>query len=173
VGVKAQVGNGQLEVDGVTGPVEVETSSGLLKLTNLGGDVQAKASSGSIELRNVTGQVRASISNGQILGSGLTHVRDVTSSRGYISLEGVFTDAAQIRASSGTINIKFLPGSAVQLDAHTSNGTISVTGAGFPASAVSGNGRNAQRTLTGPIGSPAPDAKLTIETSNGSILLNQ
>jgi hypothetical protein len=167
VAVKAQSGSGPVEIDGVGGGVQAETGSGSLNLSNLGGAVQARSSSGSIELSNVGGDVNVSSSSGQIHGTQLQHVRQASTSSGAISLEGVFKDQASIKATSGSVNVKLLPGSAVQLDVHT-------TGGGSVTTNVSPNGGTSNRTsLSGAIGVPADGATLSIETSSGSVQLSQ
>jgi hypothetical protein len=108
-----------------------------------------------------------SSSSGQIRGTGLRHVREALTSSGYLSLDGVFTDAASIRASSGTVNLKLQPGSAVQLDVKTGSG--SVVPQGLPLQ----GGTTTRTALNGTLGAPAPGATLTIQTSSGSVLLSQ
>jgi hypothetical protein len=167
VAVKAQSSSGQVEIDGVGGAVQAETGSGALYLSNLGGSAQARSGSGYIELTNVGGDVNVSTSSGQIRGTQLQHVRQASTSSGSIFLEGVFTDQASIKASSGTVSLKLLPGSAVQLDVHTGSGSVVPTGLFL-------TGGSTQRTsLSGAIGSPAAGATLSIETSSGSVLLSQ
>jgi hypothetical protein len=167
VGVKAQSASGQVEIDGVGSGVQAETTSGSLNLSNLGGAVQARSTSGSIELSNVGGDVNVGTSSGQIRGTQLQHVRQASTSSGSISLEGVFQDQASIKASSGTINVKLLPGSAIQLDVHTGSGSVVPSGLFL-------TGGNTQRTsLSGAIGQPAEGATLSIQTSSGSVLLSQ
>jgi hypothetical protein len=167
VGVKAQSASGQVEIDGVGGGVQAETASGSLNLSNLGGAVQARSSSGSIALNNIGGDVNVSSSSGQIRGTQLQHVRQASTSSGSMWLEGVFTDQASIKASSGTINLKLLPGSAIQLDVRTGSGNVVPTGLLL-------TGGSTQRTsLSGAIGQPAEGATLAIQTSSGSVLLSQ
>jgi DUF4097 and DUF4098 domain-containing protein YvlB len=167
VGVKVQSASGQVEIDGVGGGVQAETASGSLNLSNVGGAVQARSSSGSIDLSNIGGDVNVSTTSGQIRGTQLQHVRQASTSSGSMSLEGVFNDQASIKASSGTINVKLLPGSAVQLDVRTSSGSVVPTGL-FLA------GGSTQRTsLSGAIGQPAEGATLSIQTSSGSVMLSQ
>jgi hypothetical protein len=165
--VKAQSSSGKLLVDGVGGPVNATTTSGDMELSNLGGAVQADASSGRITLRNIAGDVRAKTTNGSIQGSELQHVRQVQTSNGKISLEGVFSDAAQVTASNGSIDLKLLPGSAVTLDAHSATGRIE------PQNLVLSGGVTRRDTLTGAIGNPAQDAKLQVQSDNGSITISQ
>jgi hypothetical protein len=167
VAVKAQSGSGQLEIDGVSGAVQAETSSGTLNLTNLAGAVQARSGSGSVELNNIAGDVNVSTTSGQIRGTELQHVRQASTNSGFVSLEGVFKEQASVKASSGTVNVKLLPGSAVQLDVHTGSGSVVATGL-FPS-----NGSTQPNSLSGAIGAPAPGATLSIETSSGSVLISQ
>src|SRR5205823_1096164 len=87
-----------------------------------------KGSSGPITLRNVAGDIRVSTSSGSIHGTELQHVRQAQASSGSISLEGKFTDAAQVSTSSGSVNLKLLPGSAMQLDVHTNSGSVEPQG---------------------------------------------
>jgi hypothetical protein len=167
VAVIAQGNSGSLRIDDVSGPVTASTTSGHLTLSNLAGAVQAQASSGSIDLTNIGGDVRATASSGKIVGTQLQHVRQVSTSSGSISLEGTFTDAAQISASSGTVNLKLLPGSAINLDVHTNSGSVQ------PQGLVLNGGVTRRDTLTGAIGSPSADAVLHVQTTSGSVLIGQ
>jgi hypothetical protein len=167
VQVKAQSSSGQIEIDGVGGAVQADASSGQINLTNLGGAVQARSASGSVQLSNIAGEVRASTSSGQIKGTDLRHVREVSSSSGSILLEGTFVDPAQIRASSGSVNVKLLPGSVVRLDVLTHSGSVVLQG-GLQLS----GGVTKRDRLTGAVGD-APTATLSIETSSGSVLISQ
>lgn len=166
--VKAQASSGQIEIDGVSGDVQADASSGQLSLTNLGGAVQAHSSSGSIQLSNIAGEVRATTSSGKITGTELRHVREASSNSGYVSLEGTFTDPAQIHTSSGSVNVKLMPGSAVRLDVKTNSGSITPRG-GLQLT----GGETKRDRLTGALGTPAADATLNIETSSGSVIISQ
>jgi hypothetical protein len=129
--------------------------------------VDATSSSGKLELSNISGDVRASSTNGSITGTGLQHVRQAQSSNGRISLEGVFTDKADVTSTNGSINLKLLPGSAVALDVHTTNGRVE------PQGLVLDGGVTRRDTLTGTLGNPAADATLHVQASNGSVTIGQ
>ncbi|MFB6438283.1 DUF4097 domain-containing protein [Streptomyces sp. NPDC056411] len=66
--VKVTTSSGAIELDGVTGPVDVETSNGEITGRALsGGHIGAETSNGEIDLRPATPQdVRAETSNGSI-----------------------------------------------------------------------------------------------------------
>jgi hypothetical protein len=131
-------------------------------------NVSAQSSSGQVSVSDVSGEVRLSTSSGRIEATDLKHLREASSSSGSMSLEGIFTEAAQIRSSSGAVNLKLLPGSAVQLDVRTSSGRV------VPQGSLFLNGGATQRnSLTGALGSPAPGAVLSVQTSSGSVLISQ
>jgi hypothetical protein len=84
-----------------------------------------------------------------------------------MSLEGKFTEAANIKANSGTVNLKLLPGSAVQLDVQTGSGSV------VPQGLALTNGAARRDSLTGTVGTPAAGAVLSIKTDSGSVLISQ
>ncbi|MBV9579532.1 MAG: hypothetical protein JO057_13170, partial [Chloroflexi bacterium] len=110
VAVNVQSSSGQVDIDGVTGPVNATTTSGSLQLANLGGPVTAATTSGAIS------------------GTQLLHVQQAHASSGSISLESVFTEPTQITTTSGKVDLKLLPGSAEQLDIHSGSGSVSPEG---------------------------------------------
>jgi DUF4097 and DUF4098 domain-containing protein YvlB len=168
VQVNANSSSGQIDVDGITGAVKAKSSSGAQHLLNLGGSVQAQSSSGSIELSNVAGDVKVTTNSGRIRATALQHLREATSNSGSMSLEGTFTDAAHIQASSGSVSLKLLPESAVQLDVKTGSGSINPQGL-INLTA----GSTARNKLTGALGTPAPGAVLSVETNSGSVQISQ
>jgi hypothetical protein len=166
VQVNAKTSSGQIDIDGVNQAVNAQSSSGALNLMNLGGAAQAHSSSGAIELSNVAGTVKVSTSSGPIRATQISHLGEASTNSGSMSLEGTFTEAANIQANSGTVNLKLLPGSAVQLDVKTGSGSVVPQG----LSLANGASRN---NLTGAIGTPASGAVLSIQTGSGSVLISQ
>jgi hypothetical protein len=168
VRVNANSGSGSIEVDGVAGAVVAQTSSGGVHLMNLGGAAQARSASGSVVLSNIAGDITVSSNSGQVRATAVRHLREATSNSGSMALEGTFTDAARISANSGAVNLKLLPGSAVQLDVKTGSGSVN------PQGLVDLQGGVTQRNrLTGALGTPAPGATLAIETNSGSVQISQ
>jgi len=166
--VVAQSTSGKMVIDGIAGTVSANTTSGGMDLSNLTGAIQAQATSGSITLQNISGSVIASATSGSIRGTELQHVRQVQTTNGSISLDGVFTDAANINASSGSVKLRLEPGSAVTLDAHSSSGSIEPQG----LTNLTG-GATRRDSLTGTVGTPAAEATLHVQTSSGSITISQ
>ena len=132
-----------------------------------GVDVSAKSSSGQLSVSNVSGEVRLATSSGKIEATDLRHLRDASSSSGRISLQGVFTEAAQVRSSSGAIDLKLLPGSAIQLDVKSSSGRVE------PRGLFLTGGGTQRNSLSGALGSPAAGAVLSVQTSSGSVTVSQ
>jgi DUF4097 and DUF4098 domain-containing protein YvlB len=145
--------------------VQAEASSGGIKLSNLSGAAEARTSSGTVVLENLSGEVRVGTTSGGIRGTGLQQLRQAESSSGDITLAGVLTQAAEVRASSGDVDLRLLPGSAVRIDVRTSSGEINQRGVN--------DARQGRGTLSASIGSPTPDALLTIQTSSGDVTLRQ
>ncbi len=77
-------------------------------------------------------------------------------------------DPAQVHTSSGSVNIKLRPDSAVRLDVKTNSGSISPRG-GLQLI----GGETKRDRLTGALGSPADNATLAIETNSGSVVVSQ
>jgi hypothetical protein len=148
--------------------VDVKSGSGEIDVDGVGGNVHAQAGSGSVGVSNVAGEVRASTSSGSLRATQLRHLREATSSSGSIALEGIFTDPARIRASSGSVSVKLQPGSAVAINAKTGSGGITHQGG-----LVLTGGSASRDRLTGTLGTPVDGAVLAIETSSGSVQISQ
>jgi DUF4097 and DUF4098 domain-containing protein YvlB len=105
--------------------IDLETSNGDIVVQGVSGPINADTSNGSIELDGVSGEVSADTSNGSIIGRGLlSTVVDVDTSNGRIVL--VF-DAAPERVvaetSNGSIEIQ-VPEGPYRVDANTDNGDL-------------------------------------------------
>jgi DUF4097 and DUF4098 domain-containing protein YvlB len=166
--VTAKSTSGQVQIDGMMGSVDATTTSGGLNLSNLSGPVHAQTSSGSMALTNLVGGLSASSASGSVSGTQLRHVQQVQSSSGSISLEAVFADPTRITSTNGSVHVKLLPGTAVQLDVHSVNGSVEPRGA-----LQLNNGVTNHTTLSGAIGAPASDATLSVQTQNGSVVVSQ
>jgi len=131
-------------------------------------NVNAQSSSGALEIDGVSGQIHATTSSGAIRATQVQHLVQASSSSGAISLDGTFTDAAQISSSSGAVNLRLEPGTAEQLDVHTQSGRVEPQG----LTNLSG-GVTRRDTLTGAIGTPAPGATLSVNTSSGRVAISE
>jgi hypothetical protein len=168
VAVTTQSTSGQVQIDGMSGPVDATTTSGSVNLSNLSGPVRVTTSSGAVTLTNLVGGLSATTSSGSITGTQLQHVQQVQTNSGSVSLESVFADATQITSSSGSVHLKLLPGTAVQLDLESTKGSVEPQG-GLQLA----NGVTRRDTLSGALGSPAPGATLTARTQSGNVVVSQ
>src|SRR5262249_14208959 len=99
--------------------------SGVLDVVAGNGPVHVLGASRGLTLSNLDGAVQASTTSGRLRGTGLGHLRQASTSSGSVSLEGVFTDPADVHTSSGSVNVKLQPDSAVQVNVQTSSGGVS------------------------------------------------
>ena len=83
-------------------------------------------------------------------------MREATTNSGSVLLEGTFVDPAQVHTSSGSVNVKLGPDSAVHLDVKTNSGSIN------PRNLLLPGGVTQKDKLSGNIGNPADGATLTI-----------
>jgi hypothetical protein len=79
----------------------------------------------------------------------------------------VFAEQSQVRTSSGDVELRLLPGSAVQVQVNTRSGDIERRGLSL------GGQQEGRNSLNGTVGQPATGAVLTIETTSGDVLLRQ
>ncbi len=136
-------GSGSQEIDGVKGPVEVETGSGSITLGEIGGELRASTGSGSIHGTRIAGAITASTGSGSIsleqaapgnvdvhTGSGHIEVRGVHgelragTGSGGIDVEGHPTGNWRMRSGSGGISVKLPSDMGFELSAHTSSGRV-------------------------------------------------
>jgi Toastrack DUF4097 len=159
----------EYEVDVPSGVnVKASASSGQLSISGISGAVQAEANSGAIDLAEIGGDLRANTSSGRIRGTQLARVRELSANSGSINVDGQFAQPASIKTSSGSVNVRLLSGSAIALDVKTSSGSIRQDGLNLNPQT-----QRDRSTLTGNVGSPAPGATLSIQTSSGSVLISQ
>jgi hypothetical protein len=146
--VNARSGSGALDISGVRGAVQAESGSGSITLTDIDGDLNAKSNSGRIR------------------GTRVRHVRNVQSTSGSVNLDGDFTDAAEVQTTSGAVDLKFRPASAVAVDVQTVSGNVRQRDLALTEQTAS-----SRNSLQGKIGTPASDAVLKVRTTSGSVTL--
>lgn len=103
-------GSGYVNIDEISGDVDIEDGSGSLTLTNIGGSIRIDDGSGSIDVRGAGGDVRIDD------GSGGITVRDVKGSvvlddgSGSIRVEGVEADLIIEDDGSGSLSFADIGG---------------------------------------------------------------
>jgi len=162
VHVDVKSDGGDVDIEGFSGRIQVDTGSGDISLRDLSGAVTARTSSGSQRLTGIRGELRASSSSGSVRGSGIERLRDVTTSSGGVDLAISGADG-RIETSSGDVTLRFAPGSSLRVDVTTNSGDIRTRDVTLQ------NLRQERRSLAGSLGAGA--GSLSIRTSSGDVTL--
>jgi hypothetical protein len=133
-------------------------------------EVRASAASGSLEINDVSGPVHAQATSGSVTLNGDSGPLDVSTTSGSASYEGVVSRAGQIRATSGSVHLRLLAGTAIQLDVHTTSGRVEPQG---DLHLIGPNATTKRDALMGTIGAPGEGATLTVQTTSGSVTVSQ
>ena len=131
--------------ENTTGLVATETPNGRITLDGITGYVSAMTSNGKIEITRFRGELQAQTSNETI------------------EFEGVLSPGShnRLRTSNGAVSVTLVDTLGVELDANTSNGTVT------SALPITTSGAISEKHLIGTIGNG--ESILEIRTSNGSI----
>ena len=178
--LRSHSGSGSITVDGLSSPLEAGTGSGGITLSNIGAEVRASTGSGSIHVRGVAGSFNGSTGSGDIevqqtapgdvdlqTGSGsidLTGVKGGVRARtgsGSIHVEGQMKGDWRLHTSSGGVTVRLPQGTAFDLAARTSSGSIQT------AHPITVQGTIGRRELSGKVLGGGP--LLDVSTSSGSI----
>lgn len=142
--VRVRNGSGDVTVQGIEGPVNLETGSGDIEVKSIARRVDISAGSGDISIRDVRGEVVVSARSGGL------------------QLDAVGGDI-RARTSSGDIRINH-PGGKVQ--AHASSGDIEIDGVSADLRVETGSG-DCQIA-----GNPPPRAEWHVQTRSGDVTLD-
>lgn len=143
--IKALSGDGRVELEGVTGGVQVQTGDGRIDVRDGGGQLIAKTGDGHIDVSNYTGDVDAKTGDGRI------------------NLDGRFAQLAA-RTGSGSISLA-LPS---DLDATIETDAESVTNDGMTLDVEAGEGRKLRRYKIGRGGTV-----FNLRTGDGNVYLRR
>lgn len=166
----AKSSNGKIEVTGIAGQFDLNTSNGVITAQDVDGTVKAETSNGRVTVSGGRGVLNLRTSNGivevqNVQAQGL----DLESSNGRVSFTGSLAPGSKnyMETSNGTVNISLPPESALSVDLRSGNGSIKV---GFPVT-TNPQGENKRNSVQGVIN--RPDADLSVHTGNGSITLTK
>jgi DUF4097 and DUF4098 domain-containing protein YvlB len=164
--VDLKTSTGEIEIHGVNGFVKAETNIGKINVENVSGDVNAKTSTGEIEIHGVNGFVRAETNIGKIYITGVSGLYEARTDKGDISVEvPAIRDNLDIRSRYGSITAFFSPNIVAQLEASTSNGTVT-----YKDLLLTVN-QSSRTMMTGRLGEGG--GKINITSFMGSISLNK
>jgi hypothetical protein len=169
--VAAKSGDGSIDIEQVTGRVQLRSGDGAIRGRLLAGDVDAHTGDGSIKLDDVKGSLNVDTGDGSItIGGTFTKVH-ARSGDGSVTIqaESGSTPNADwdITTGDGSVTLALPDGFGAELDAHTGDGGIRIND--ITLSNVTGKiGRN---TLRGRLGPGGPN--LRVRTGDGSITLKR
>ena len=123
--VSAKTGSGDVEVDGVKGPLEASSGSGTLKASSIGAQVRATTGSGDISLQGVNGSVEATTGSGSITATRVAGGFDGGTGSGDIRIEQTAPGNVKVSTGSGSIDVAGVKGG---LNVGTGSGDIKVQG---------------------------------------------
>jgi DUF4097 and DUF4098 domain-containing protein YvlB len=123
--LRANSGSGEMTIEGIHGPAEVESGSGGLKISNIGDRVRAQTGSGSIELEHIKGSVRAQTGSGSIRAADIAGGFEGDTGSGRITLEQSAPGSVRAETGSGGMDLHGLNGS---LEAKAGSGNIRADG---------------------------------------------
>ena len=151
VDLDANLASAGIEVQTITGDVQIDTASGSVRLTDVTGDVGVNGASGSIRLSGVDGDLNLNCASGSIDGTGLSaDVVEVDVASGSVELafdDGI--DRMVIDSASGRVTVE-VPGGPYRVDTDSSSGDINVNVATDPGA----------------------DRSISIDTASGDITIN-
>jgi DUF4097 and DUF4098 domain-containing protein YvlB len=169
--VSARSGDGSIDIEEVTGRLQLRTGDGSIRGRSLAGDVNAHTGDGSIKLNGVNGTLTVDTGDGSIALAGTLMSVRARSGDGSVTIhaEPGSTPNADwdITTGDGSVTLAVPDGFAAELDAHTGDGGIRMED--ITLSNVTGKiGRN---TLRGRLGAGGPNVRL--RTGDGSITLKR
>lgn len=163
-------GNGRIDVTGIAGRLDLNTSNGVITARDVDGPVAAETANGRVNVIGGRGTLQLSSSNGavevqNVQASGI----DLHTSNGRVSFSGSLAPGSKnrVETSNGAATLTLPPDSALNIDLRAGNGSVRVD---FPVTS-SPNGENKRNAVQGVIN--RPDADLVMRTGNGSITLTK
>lgn len=155
--VDARSTNGDVDVEGVSGPVEARTTNG------------------GIDLRDVAGAARASSTNGNVHASGLGGALVAQTTNGGVQAEieaGELSDDVSLETTNGSVELRLDGGVKASVFARTANGSIS---SDFPEARAELDRRrgddDSRRRLEIDLNGGGP--RIELRSSNGSVRLRR
>jgi hypothetical protein len=167
----AKSGDGSIDVERITGRVEMRSGDGSIRARDVGGDVTAHSGDGSIRIDGVNGAINVDTGDGSIVLAGKLSAVRARSGDGSVTIragEGSSSSAEwDISTGDGSVTLELPDGFGAQLDAHTGDGGIRMQD--VTVSNVSGEIR--RNTVRGQIGSGG--RLVRVRTGDGSITLKR
>lgn len=165
--VSIKTSSGDVNVKGITGETQIESSSGYLSVGTIEGDVQLKTSSGDMVVNELTGGIKTESSSGNVFIETLTGSAQLKTSSGDISIQYI---DGNIQAMSTSGYVRVSEGSGDRTIS-TSSGDITVGGTegGFQINTQSGDAQITINKGGGSIETTSGDVQLGLEELTGTL----
>lgn len=124
--VSARTSGGSIGVEGAHGPVDLRTSGGSIRAEDVVGDLEARTSGGNVDARGVKGRVEARTSGGSIELLDVHGPVRAETSGGSVRARFRGPPEGTLRTSGGNVDVILPSGAGVDLEAHTSGGSITL-----------------------------------------------
>jgi DUF4097 and DUF4098 domain-containing protein YvlB len=160
----SHTGSGSQRIEGIRGPIEIDSGSGDLKLSSIGDTVRAGAGSGNIDVDGVKGNVHLKTGSGTVRATNVAGGFEGTTGSGNLILEQTAPGAVRADTGSGDVELRGVHGS---LEARAGSGTIRADGEATGGWTVHTGSGTVQLTF------PSHSSfDLTAHTGSGSISLD-
>ena len=169
--VSARSGDGSIDIEKISGKLQLRSGDGSIDGRMLSGAVNANTGDGSIKLADIKGDLNATTGDGRITLNGQLTGVHARSGDGSVVIEAEPGSVAEgdwdITTGDGSITLAVPDGFGAEIDAHTGDGGIRMED--LSLSNVSGKiGRNSVRGTLG-----AGGKSVRVRTGDGSITLRR
>jgi DUF4097 and DUF4098 domain-containing protein YvlB len=164
--VNARTSNGDISVESIDGPLDLDTSNGAIDVFDARGSLSADTSNGGIQVMGFEGDVHADTSNGEVRVERVVGSVDAATSNGNITFLGAPPPGSShnLETSNGSVDVRVPDGSSIHFDAVTSSGTIQ--------SSLPLTGDTEGDDWSADLNPPA-DIQFNLSTSNGTIRIDR
>jgi DUF4097 and DUF4098 domain-containing protein YvlB len=169
--IVAKSGDGPIDIEHVSGRVDLRSGDGRIQARDLTGDLRAHTGDGSITLDGVNGALDVDTGDGNVSVSGKLTSLHARSGDGAVTIRAASGSTAtgdwDITTGDGSVTLELPDGFGGELDAHTGDGSIHVQD--ITVSNVTG--RIAKNTVRGTLGSGGRAVR--VRTGDGTITLRR
>ena len=168
--VQATSGDGSIDVERVSGRLELRSGDGSIRGRELSGDIKAQTGDGSIHLDQIDGRLDASTGDGSIVASGKLSALRARSGDGSVRIRAESGSAAtedwDVSTGDGSVTIDLPESFNAELDALTSDGRVSVSN-----QSISETSEATKRSIRARLG--AGGRSVRVRSGDGSIRLGR
>jgi DUF4097 and DUF4098 domain-containing protein YvlB len=169
--VAARSGDGAIDIERVSGKLELRSGDGSIRGHQLGGDVKVHTGDGSIKLDDVNGTLDVDTGDGSIIIAGKMAGVRARSGDGSVTIRAEAGSTSEgdwdITTGDGSVTLEVPEGFGAELDAHTGDGAIRL----HDITLSNVTGELGKRTVRGRLGQGGRAVR--VRTGDGSITLKR